>query len=33
VPAHANGEPLRVTACLLNRLAQLLRDIEALPDA
>jgi VWFA-related protein len=33
VPAYANGAPQRVTARLLNRLAQPLRNIEALPDA
>jgi hypothetical protein len=33
VPAYASGAALRVTARLLNRLAQPMRDLEALPDA
>jgi VWFA-related protein len=33
VPAYAAGAPVRVTGQLLNRLAQPIRDLEALPDA
>jgi VWFA-related protein len=33
VPAYASGTPVRVTARLLNRLAQPMRDLEALPDS
>ena len=33
VPAYAGGTPVRVTGRLLNRLAQPMRDIDALPDA
>ncbi len=33
VPAYAAGSPVRVTGRLLNRLAQPMRDLEALPDA
>jgi hypothetical protein len=33
VPAYASGAPVRVTARLLNRLAQPMRDLEALPDS
>jgi len=33
VPAYASGSPMRVTARLLNRLAQPMRDLEALPDS
>jgi VWFA-related protein len=33
VPAYASGAPMRVTARLLNRLAQPMRDLEALPDS
>jgi VWFA-related protein len=33
VPAYASGGPVRVTGRLLNRLAQPMRDLEALPDA
>ena len=33
VPAYASGAPVRVTGRLLNRLAQPMRDLDALPDA
>jgi VWFA-related protein len=33
VPAYASGAPVRVTARLLNRLAQPMRDLDALPDS
>ena len=33
VPAYAAGAPVRVTGRLLNRLAQPIRDLDALPDA
>lgn len=33
VPAYASGTPVAVTARLLNRLAQPIRDLEALPDS
>jgi VWFA-related protein len=33
VPAYASGTPVRVTARLLNRLAQPMRDLESLPDS
>ena len=33
VPAYASGTPVPVTARLLNRLAQPMRDLEALPDS
>ncbi len=33
VPAYAGGAPVRVTGRLLNRLAQPMRDLDALPDA
>jgi hypothetical protein len=33
VPAYASGNPVRVTGRLLNRLAQPMHDLEALPDS